>query len=108
MKVIYTGVLANVGETSYKNKETGVVNVSKKFQFNEKGDNGMLSMLDIKLADNEEIKKYEAAVGKEVSITIFVKLVNGKLFFNQVSETKITIRHLAKLICIPQQNHGQS
>lgn len=92
MKMFYVGNLVNAVEVSFKNKETGNVNISKKLQFLEKNDKGIAELIDIKLDEKEDISKFTTSLGKEITINISVKLINGKLYYSHIPESKISIK----------------
>ena len=64
----------------------------KKLQFLEKNDKGIAELIDIKLDEKEDISKFTTSLGKEITINISVKLINGKLYYSHIPESKISIK----------------
>jgi len=85
-----------------------MIDISKvKFKEFEELANHANAMLKAKIFSNKHLEQYKKIVS---SSDDFLALIDRNYTYLAISEAyqKFFNRHLAKLICIPQQNHGQS
>lgn len=91
MRLFYVGKLVNVVKVDFKNKESGEVKETKKLQFLEKNEKGVMSMFDVKIDDKEDLSKFETAINKEITIQIAISFVNNKAYYKQADGSQIAI-----------------
>lgn len=87
MKIFIQGNVINCVEVEFKDKETQNIKKTKKLQFLEKNEKGVMDLIDIKLDENEKIENIKS--GTEIMVQIEISNFNGKTFYKQVRGSKI-------------------
>lgn len=90
MKLFIQGNVINAVEVEFKDKETQNIKKTKKVQFLEKNEKGVMDLVDIKLDENEKIENIKN--GSEIVVQIEISNFNGKTFYKQVSGSKIQVK----------------